>query len=165
MDHTSDSEAFLRATAWDVPDAPANSTHKPMPLVTAISSLPVLVTLMTLPPVGVVIATAQVANSICAVLGAIIASVLTLIEARKKDRSMSHTISVFLGTASVGSFLPGLIVQLAVHRQWIAPDTATAFGWEAWAFGGLVLGMNAWWILHGINRWLQRRAETYFDKP
>lgn len=154
-------QAFIDATAplWSSP-----STPTPMPIVTAITSLPVLIALLTVPASGVVIATAPGAtNDICAVLGALIASVLTLIEARKKDRSIGHTISVFLGTGSVGSFLPGLLMQLAVHRGWLTAETASAFGWQAWAFAGLVLGMNAWWILHGINRWLQRRAESYFD--
>lgn len=135
-----------------------------MPLVTALCSLTVISALLTLPAAGVVIANAPAANNdICAVLGALIASVLTLIEARKKDRSISHTISVFLGTASVGAFLPGIAVQIASLRGWIAEDTATSLTWQVWSFAGLVGGMNAWWIIHGVNRALQRRAEKYFN--
>lgn len=155
-------QAFIDATAplW----SPPQSTPKtPMPIVTAICSIPVLSALLSMPVATIVVAVAPASADICAVLGALIASVLTLIEARKKDRTIGHTISVFLGTASVGAFLPGLLMQLAVHRGWLTAETVAAFGWQAWAFAGLVLGMNAWWILHGINRWLQRRAESYFD--
>ena len=136
-----------------------------MPLTAALSSLPFLATLLAIPVAGVVIATAPAGNDICAVLGALIASVLALVEARKKDRSTGHTISVFLGTASVGSFLPGIAVQLAVLQGWLTQVTGDSLTWQAWAFAGLVCGMNAWWILHGVNRFLQRRAEKYFGEP
>lgn len=164
MDQTNDPEAFLRATAalWSPPPSP-KPAH--MPLVTAICSIPVLSALLSLPVATIVVAVAPASADICAVLGALIASVLTLIEARKKDRSIGHTISVFLGTGSVGSFLPGLLMQFAVHKGWLTAETVAALAWQAWAFAGLILGMNAWWILHGINRALQRRAEKYFDDP
>jgi peptidoglycan/LPS O-acetylase OafA/YrhL len=136
-----------------------------MPLTSAICSLSVFAALLTLPAAGVVIAAAPATNDICAVLGALIASVLTLIEARKKDRSIGHTISVFLGTASVGAFLPGLAVQIAVLKEWLSAETAAELSWHAWSVAGLVFGMNAWWLLHGVNCWLQRRAEKYFSHP
>jgi len=170
MDRTTDPEyaAFRQAASafWSIPETVAPTRTHSMPLVIALSSLPVVVSMLTLPVASIVIAEAPAAaNDICAVLGALIASVLTLVEARKKDRTIGHTISVFLGTASVGAFLPGIIVQVALMQGWLPEESVKHIGWQAWAMGGLVFGMNAWWLLHGINRLIQRRAEKYFDEP
>ena len=167
--HTHDPEPFLRATAhlWAAADAASEALTppkpKPMPITTAVCTLHVLAALLAVPAAGIVIASSGAPGDICAVLGALIASVLTLIEARKKDRSVSHTISVFLGAASMGSLLPGIAASLAVMLGWLSEQTIDRLTWHAWSFAGLVGGMNGWWFLHLINARLQRRAEKYFD--
>lgn len=136
-----------------------------MPITTAVCTLHVLAAIMAVPAAGIVIAASGAPGDICAVLGALIASVLTLIEARKKDRSLGHTISVFLGAASMGSLLPGIGASFAVMLGWLSEHTIERLTWHAWSFAGLIGGMNGWWFLHLINSRLQLRAEKYFDRP
>lgn len=66
------------------------------------------------------------------------ATCITVIEARKKDRSLGHTISVFIGSSFVGTFTPGLVV----FYWW--PTKMHALPWQAWAAGGFFSGLCGW---------------------
>ncbi len=130
-----------------------------MPLATAICGLPVLAALLSLPCVAVVVHNPDSGDAY-AVLGAIIASILALIEARKKDRELGHTLSVFLGSASMGSIVPGLVYHAAVWRGWVPRDSQQLMPWQVWAFGGLLFGLNGWGLLHVANAVLRQRAKS-----
>lgn len=137
-----------------------------MPLTAAICSVPVFAAMLCLPAGLVITSSTPVSSDIYAVLGAMIASILALVEARKKDRTVGHTISVFVGSASVGSFLPGVLVYLAKEKGWMDASTVEGIIWQGWALMGILCGLNAWWLLHGANRYLQKRAEKLFrDDP
>lgn len=134
-----------------------------MPLTAAICSIPVFAALLLLPVAGVVLSTGPTGRDAYAMLGGIVASILTLVEARKKDRGMGHTASVFLGSGFVGSMLPGALVYAARVKGWLTKEAAEEIAWQVWVVAGAVCGMNAWWLLHGVNQWLQRRAEKFFN--
>lgn len=132
---------------------------KPMPLITAVCSVPVIAAVAALPVIGVVVSHPSSSDAYT-VLGAVLASIVALIEARKKDRELSHTISVFLGSAAMGSFLPGIFYQIALWRQWLTESTTHFLTWQVWAFAGLLCGLNGWAMLHVINGLLRKRAEA-----
>lgn len=75
---------------------------------------------------------------IVAVLGAMLAAVLAVLEARKKDRTLGHTVSVLIASAFVGSVLPGAIVW----TWW--PDRVAVMSWHVWAGMGFVVGLLGW---------------------
>jgi hypothetical protein len=73
-----------------------------------------------------------------AVLGAMLATVVAVLEARKKDRSMGHTVSVLIASAFVGSVLPG-----GVMWTWW-PERVPALSWHVWAALGFIAGLLGW---------------------
>lgn len=75
---------------------------------------------------------------IVAVLGAMLAAVVAVIEARKKDRSTGHTISVLIASAFLGSVMPGTLINL-----W-SPDLGARLTWHAWAVCGFIIGLLGW---------------------
>lgn len=75
---------------------------------------------------------------IVAALGAMLAAVIAMIEARKKDRSLGHTISVLIASAFVGCVVPGAAIW-----TWL-PEAAPKLPWQAWAACGFVTGLLGW---------------------
>lgn len=134
-----------------------------MPISAAICSLPVIAAAFSLPIAAVVVSHPE-APDIYAILGAIVAAIMALIEARLKDRSVSHTLGVFLGTVSVGAIMPGLLFQIARWKGWVAADTLQYVTWHAWAGAGLICGLPAWGLLHLLHRWMIRAGEHFARK-
>jgi hypothetical protein len=99
----------------------------------------------------VAIVQARFDPDIVSVLGAILAAVVAVMEARKKDRSLSHTVSVFLCSSGFGAVLPG-------GMMWtFFPDRVPNISWHLWALMGGVGGLLGWAFALGImaiGRWL-----------
>ena len=103
---------------------------------------------------------APASGDIAAVLGALFASGIAVLEAYHRKRDLSEKIKAFIGAAGVGSFFPGVLVNLGVLFGWYQHSVVEAIWWQAWAFLGLICGMNAWWIVHKISS----RAKSQLDK-
>jgi F0F1-type ATP synthase assembly protein I len=81
---------------------------------------------------------------IVAVLGAMLAAVIAVIEARKSDRSMPHTVAVLIASAFIGAVLPGAIIW----SWW--PDKVANMSWHLWAALGFVFGLLGWAVTAAI---------------
>lgn len=93
-----------------------------------------------------------------AVLGAVLASAITVLEARKSDRTLGNTVSVFIASATVGSIAPGAVLGTA----W--PDLASRFTWQAWAGLGFFCGLLAWSLVLAVLVVANRRIKPALDR-
>ncbi len=103
------------------------------------------------------IAAVQVPTSadMVAVLGAMLATVIAVLDARKKDRSLGNTVAVVIGSAFVGSVAPGACFYTAF------PDLAAKFTWHMWATLGFVGGLTGWSaVLAAISIWRSRQDKV-----
>lgn len=171
MDHhiSSDSDAFLRETArfWDVPDGrhPSNKTSTPMPVSTAITSVLFLSYLGLMAPAAAVVVNHPAGTDMYAIIGAMLASAISLIYALRKEHSAGLIISVIISAAIIGGLGPGAAVDLLVMLQWLQQTTADTISWRLYALAGFVLGLGGWGIVQAIHRlmqagteWAERRA-------
>lgn len=137
------------------------ATTLPMPISSAAASLPVLATVLADVAAFIVIFCQDSATSIAAItidqpspqdayaiVGAILASTIALIEARYKGRDFAPAVSNFLACASIGSFAPAIAYHWASSAEWIQSTTRWAHTWQAWSAAGFVAGMNGWWLIH-----------------
>jgi predicted membrane protein len=131
-----------------------------MPITTAICSIPVFAALLAMPVASVIVNHPGAADAY-AVLGAMIGSIMALVEARKKDRSIAHTLSVFLGSASMGAFLPGIAYQMGIWRGWLSVESLPYITWQAWAAAGVGCGLFGWGVLHLVSRIGARMLDFY----
>lgn len=118
-----------------------------MPILTAAITLPVLATALAIPAMTVVIEEPRRAD-IYAVLGAILASLIALIEARYKARDLGPAVTNFLACAAAGAFAPKLLFLALLQSGWLTAEAPLVRAWEAWAAAGFLLGMNGWWLIH-----------------
>lgn len=131
-----------------------------MPLGTSLSILPVILAAMSLPTVAVIAVKGPGVDDIYAVLGAIIASILAVMEALQKRRDYFHAVSTFLGSAVIGAFAPGPVYHLLAYMK-VIPENAAVFGlWQTWAIAGFAFGLNGWYIIHKGND----RIKDFVDK-
>jgi len=135
-----------------------------MPLVTTFITLPVLLVWAMIPVAGVVVMAAPASSDIAAVLGALFASGIAVLEAYHRKRDLSEKIKAFIGAAGVGSFFPGVLVNLGVLCGWYQQSVVEGIWWQAWAFMGLICGMNAWWIIHKISNRAKSHVEGLSDR-
>lgn len=122
-------------------------------------STPALAAICFLPVLAVVVKAPESAD-VYAVVGAFLVSITALIEARQKGRGTGDTIRVFIGTAAMGSMLPGLLFGLAMWQGWVSPELQGHLTWHFWAFAGFFCGLNGWGIIYKVNRVLNRRADA-----
>lgn len=119
-----------------------------MPLVSAALSIPVIAAILSLPAAAIVIEQPTF-NDSYAMLGAILASLITLIEGRHRGRPLLPLVANFLGSAAAGSFFPAIAFLFLVQWGWIEPAKhAWSRTWHAWSAAGFVCGMNGWWLIH-----------------
>lgn len=128
--------------------------RKPMPLIAASLTIPVLATALSLPAAALVIDAPRQAD-MYSVLGAILASLIALIEARYKGRDLRPAMTNFLACAAAGSFAPKLAFLACFQWGWVSADAPLARAWEAWAAAGFILGMNGWWLIHRASALLK----------
>ncbi len=153
------------------------AASNPMPLTSAAASLPVLAAVLADVAAFIVIMAQDAAVSVAAleieapaitdayaVLGAILASTIALIEARYKGRDFAPAVSNFLACASIGSFAPTIAYHIGLQLGTIGQDTSWVHTWQAWAAAGFVFGMNGWWLIHHatafIKDWLPAKRSN-----
>lgn len=135
-----------------------------MPFVTAVCGIPVIASILSFIP-ALLAAIRPESADLYAVFGAIPASICTLVEARKKDRSTGHTISVFLGSSFMGATLPAFLHWVAVKWGWMSAGDADYLPWQVWSVAGFLCAMNAWFIIHSFSMWLEKRRDRAFGNP
>lgn len=99
-------------------------------------------------------ATTPTANDAWAAVGAALATLIAVAEARKKDRSTWHLACVIIGSWFTGATWPAIMVHL-----WY-PDHFAVLSWQVWAMGGFGVALVGWSIVHafyGLGPWLARR--------
>jgi hypothetical protein len=128
---------------------------KPMPLVTAAISIPVLAMILSTASAAIVIEQPATAD-LYPILGAILASVIVLMEARYKNRPFLPSVANFIGSSAAGSFIPAPVYYLLTQWGWISPEehlwTRT---WQAWAAAGFLFGLNGWFLIHRASTLLK----------
>ena len=122
-----------------------------MPLGTSFSILPVLLAAMSLPTLTVAAVRGPAADDIYAVLGAVLAAILALMDAVQKRRDHFHAASTFLGSSVIGALAPGPVYQLLVHMALIPKENTLFNLWQTWAIAGFFFGLNGWFLIHKTN--------------
>lgn len=130
------------------------TTRRPMPIIAAAFSIPVLATALSIPATALVIEHPQSADAY-AVLGAILASLISLIEARYNGRDLRPALTAFLASAAAGSFTPKPIFLILMQWGWLTAESPLVRAWEVWAAAGFIAGMNGWWIINRISALLK----------
>jgi len=131
-----------------------------MPLATSLSILPFILAAMSLPTFAVIAVKGPGVDDIYAVLGAVVASILAVMESLQKRRDYFHAVSTFLGSAVVGAFAPGPVYYLLAHLKWIPADAAMFGLWQTWAIAGFIFGLNGWYLIHKTSD----RLRDFVDK-
>ena len=121
--------------------------RKPMPLLTAALTIPVIATSFALPAAVLIIEEPRRVD-MYSVLGAILASLIALIEARYKGKDFRPAMMNFLACAIAGSVAPKLVFLTMLQWGWVTTENPLVRAWEAWAAAGFLLGMNGWWLIH-----------------
>lgn len=135
-----------------------------MPIATSFSVLPVILAAMSLPTVAVIAVKGPGVDDIYAVLGAIIASILAVMDTIQKRKEYFHVVSAFLGSSVIGSFAPGVIYHTLSYAKMI-PENASVFGiWQTWAISGFLFGLNGWYIIHKTSDRLRDFVDKFVDK-
>jgi hypothetical protein len=118
-----------------------------MPIIAAAFTIPVLATALAVPATALVIEHPQAADAY-AVLGAILASLISLIEARYKGREFGPCITNFIASAASGFLAPKLGFLCLVQIGTLTHESPIVRAWEAWAAAGFVCGLNGWFVIH-----------------
>jgi hypothetical protein len=125
-----------------------------MPIIAASLTIPVLATALSIPAAALVIDAPRQAD-MYSVLGAILASLIALIEARYKGRDFRPAITSFLACAAAGSFAPKPLFLVMLQWGWVSQESPLLRAWEVWAAAGFLLGMNGWWMIHRASALLK----------
>ena len=130
------------------------TTRRPMPLLAAAFTIPAIATALAIPATALVIERPQAAD-IYAVLGAILASLTSLIEARYKGRDFGPALTYFLASAIAGVCTPKIGFLFLVQIGTLTHESVIAKAWEAWAAAGFVCGLNGWLVIHSASATLK----------
>lgn len=96
-------------------------------------------------------------NDMVAVLGAMLATVIAVLEARKKDRNLGNTVCVVIGSSFIGSIAPGALF----FNAW--PHLAERFTWHVWAALGFLVGLIGWSVVLAAIGVIQRRKDAALE--
>jgi predicted membrane protein len=140
----------ISISAGSITDAPRITKRRPMPIIAAAFTVPVLATALAVPATALVIEHPQAADAY-AVLGAILASLISLIEARYKGRDLRPALTNFLASASAGSFAPKIGFLCLVQLGTLTAESVIVKAWEVWAFAGFICGLNGWLVIHAAS--------------
>lgn len=135
-----------------------------MPLGTSFSLLPVLLAAMSLPTLTIAAVKGPATDDIYAVLGAVLAAILALMDAVQKKRDYFHAASTFLGSSVIGALAPGPVYHLMGYMQLIKVDAVIWTLWQTWAIAGFFFGLNGWFIIHKANDRIRDFVDR-FKKP
>lgn len=152
MDQTHDHEAFLRATQPLWTPAPDTTRKTPMPIASAVTSVLFLSYLGLMAPAVAVVVRNPASPDMCAVIGAMLASAISLVHALRRKHSAGLITCVIISSAIIGGIGPGSAVDVLVMFRWLSQDTADALSWRLYAMSGFVLGLGGWAIVQAIRR-------------
>jgi hypothetical protein len=135
--------------------------RRPMPLLAAAFTIPAIATALAIPATALVVEHPRAAD-VYAVLGAILASLISLIEARYKGRELGPSLTNFLASAAAGSFAPKIGFLCLVQLGTLTHESVIVKAWEVWAFAGFVCGLNGWLVIHAasatLKNWLTKNT-------
>lgn len=94
-----------------------------------------------------------------AVSGAMLGSVLAVLEALKRGRDFRHLASVFIASSAIGGFGPGA----AIHWL-IIPEKIDEITWHVWSAAGFVFALAGWATTHACMSIFMRRIPTMIEK-
>lgn len=94
-----------------------------------------------------------------AVSGAMLGSVLAVLEALKRGRDFRHLASVFIASSAIGGFGPG-----ATIHWMIAADKIDEITWHVWSAAGFVFALAGWATTHACMSVFMRRIPTMIEK-
>lgn len=143
------------------PASPRITKRRPMPIIAAALTVPVLATALAIPATALVVEHPRAAD-VYAVLGAILASLISLIEARYKGRDLGPALTNFLASAAAGSFTPKIGFLCLVQLGTMTHESVLVKAWEAWAAAGFICGLNGWLVIHAasaaLRNWLTKNT-------
>jgi hypothetical protein len=97
-------------------------------------------------------------EDIYAVIGAMLAAVVVLVDySSSYKRGTMKFISVFISSATIGSFGPGI----AAH--WLMADQTPSLTWHMWAGLGFVFGLAGWVLTRSLLWVFNRRLPGALD--
>ena len=128
--------------------------HPSTPYCLVIDCILATITGLVAVAVGTSPGTQPVAYDIVAVIGAMLATVIAVLDARKRDSTPANTVIVILGSSCVGSMLPGVLFC----NVW--PELATRFTWHIWAALGFLAGLMGWTIVRAVCAVIERRKDS-----
>lgn len=88
-----------------------------------------------------------VSADVAAVLGALLATYIAVVDARQNDRSTTNFFSVLLSSIAVGGIAPGVIFY-----TWF-PDFASRLTWHTWSAAGFIFSLGGWALVQA-TLWL-----------
>jgi len=112
--------------------------------------------LLIFPAIVVAILKGPETPDVYAVLGAVCATAIVVLDAKYKTRN--ETISLIIGCGSVGSIAPGLIIHFWFTHLY---DTLT---WHAWAGLGLLFGGFGYGLIKLLWVSVGKRAGDYAEE-
>lgn len=119
-----------------------------MPIGTSALALFPLLVAASLPAMTIAAVKGPATDDIYAVMGAVIASILAVMESFQKKREYFHAASTFLGSAVIGAFAPGPLYHILGYLGIVSPDAQVWKLWQTWALCGFLMGLNGWFIIH-----------------
>ncbi len=128
--------------------------RRPMPLLAAAFTIPAIATALAIPATALVVEHPRAAD-VYAVLGAILASLISLIEARYKGRDFRPALTNFIASALAGVCAPKIGFLFLVQLGTLTHESVIARAWEAWAAAGFVCGLNGWLVIHAASATLK----------
>jgi len=105
---------------------------------------PVIVAMASLPAAIVAVIQSRFDPDLMAFVGAVVAAIVTVLEAVEHERKLSHRVMVFLSSVVVGSVGPGGIVWKFYRDQF------ETLSWHAWAGLGFAGGLLGWAVVSAL---------------
>lgn len=144
------------------------------PTLRIVTSLPLLASFVIMP--AVIAAMGPGANDQYALVGAMVAAVITLVAVRKYDQTAMNSVCAVLGSVTVGVTFPGLLVSFGQWKGLVDDHTYNFITWHMWVLMGLVCGLFGWVsaqlvynmgnkILPTVADWFGRLISKYFSPP
>lgn len=145
------------------------------PLLRIVTSLPLLAAFVLLPATAVVV-TGPGGSDQYALIGAVVAAVITLVGVRKFDQSAPNSVCAVLGAITGGVAFPGAIVSWAQWKGLVDTHTYPYITWHMWTIMGLLCGLTGWVasqsvyqtlnkIIPGITTWCGNKITKFFTSP
>jgi hypothetical protein len=126
-----------------------------------VTSTPLLFAfVMLMMPGAAVVTTMPSSADMVAVLGAMLASAIVVLNFQTKspnNRRLTQFLPVLLASVGIGSAGPGFVFYT------FYPDLAERLTWHGWAISGLGFGLFGWALVYWILNTVLKRVMRKFD--